>query len=62
MIKCGFNKESLIPFRLHRDIRTLIYLANYDIKSRQFEGIKHNALEDCKNQINIIVDCLKMIK
>jgi exodeoxyribonuclease VIII len=56
----ALKKDCPIPFRLHRDIRTLTLLAGgIDVKR---EGIHHNALDDCIYQAKYISEGLKKIR
>lgn len=55
---CG--KENPIPFRLHRDIRTLTHFAGKVIVERK--GVHHNALDDCIYQAAYITECFKKMK
>jgi len=51
--------EDFIPFRNHRDIRTLVHFTGkIDV---QREGIHHNALDDCLFQAKYIAEGLKRI-
>lgn len=47
----ALGKDNPIPFRLHRDIRTLSHFANVKVERT---GIAHNALDDCLTQANYI--------
>lgn len=63
ILRNNFNKvgsNDPIPFRLHRDIRTLTHLAP-DVKLVRAD-IPHNALEDAKAEALYISRCLKFIK
>src|SRR4030042_2743985 len=55
------GKKNPIPFRLHRDIRTLSLLAG-KITVDRGNLIHHNALDDCLYQANYISAGLKLIK
>jgi exodeoxyribonuclease VIII len=61
LLQTGHNKAQLLPYRLFRDIRTITSLANYKKEFVTFEGIKHNALDDCKYQIKVITKCFKLL-
>lgn len=49
-------------YRSARDIRTLMYLAGINAKSFPRSGTVHDALEDCKHQINYCVAALCVLK
>lgn len=57
-IKVGIKNP--IPFRLHRDIRTLNHFTNIDKIERN--GIHHNALDDCIFQAEYIYKMIKQLK
>lgn len=52
--------KNIIPYKLYRDIRTLIYLTGKTETKR--EGIHHDALDDAKFQAEYINEALKKIK
>lgn len=52
------GKENPIPFRLHRDIRTLTHFAKVRVKRK---GIAHNALDDCLTQADYISKGLQIL-
>ena len=53
------GRKNPIPFRLHRDIRTLTHFAGYiDIERK---GIAHNALDDCIFQAEYISKGIQII-
>ena len=54
------GKNNPIPFRLHRDIRTLSYFAGKIVVERV--GLHHNALDDCIYQAAYISQGIKQIK
>jgi inhibitor of KinA sporulation pathway (predicted exonuclease) len=49
-----------------RDVRTLTELGDricgYDYRKINFEGIRHNALDDCRHQIKYCCEIYKLIK
>lgn len=49
-----------LPFRNHRDIRTLTHIAGFIDVKRQ--GNHHDALDDCKYQAKYIAKGLRLIK
>jgi hypothetical protein len=51
-----------IHYRGARDIRTLVDLAKIDLKQFKRAGIHHNALDDCKFQIQYVVECFNKLK
>lgn len=58
-IACGLN----YPFKFwaELDLRTIVFL-NPEIKyNSKFEGVQHNAIDDCKHQIKYLVDTLKSL-
>lgn len=55
--QCG--KTCTIPFRLHRDIRTLHWIAG-DVEVER-KGVSHNALDDAKYQSLYIREMLKVV-
>lgn len=55
--QCG--KHCTIPFRLHRDIRTLNWITGRVEVERR--GVSHNALDDAKHQALYIRKMLKLI-
>ncbi len=58
MIKVGIKNP--IPFRAHRDIRTLTHFVGLSTTDRQ--GIHHDALDDCLYQAEYISKGLKVIE
>lgn len=55
--------KSYLPYRGARDIRTLVDLSGIDLNKYDWaSGKTHNALDDCKFQINYCVDAMKMVK
>lgn len=59
------NKLQIKPkfhYRNAKDIRTLVDLAGIDYSKEDRVGIHHNALDDCKFQINYCVKCFNLIK
>lgn len=44
------------------DITTLVNNADFDLKSLDWSRKSHDALDDCKFQIDYVVECLKIIK
>jgi len=52
------GKENPIPFRLHRDIRTLSHFAYAKVERT---GIAHNALDDCLTQADYISKGLQIL-
>ena len=54
------GRTNPIPFKAHRDIRTLTYFTGVlDLKR---EGIHHNALDDAIFQSRYITKCLKLMQ
>jgi hypothetical protein len=45
-----------------RDIRTLVDLANLNMKGAKREGLHHNGLDDCKHQVKYCVEAMKKLK
>lgn len=43
--------DFVLPYWCDNDVRTLVTLANINIKDFKFEGTKHNGIDDCKHQI-----------
>lgn len=54
------KKTCTIPFRLHRDIRTLNWIVG-DVEVEN-KGISHNALDDAIYQSRYIKEMLKLVK
>lgn len=56
-----FTKKQM-PYRGAMDIRTLVYLSGINLDDYQWSNKTHNALDDCKFQINYCTDAYKIIK
>lgn len=58
------DMENPIPFRLHRDIRTLTWFTKRKahVPKIEREGVHHNALDDCIYQAAYITECLKLLQ
>jgi exodeoxyribonuclease VIII len=54
--------KSYMPYRGARDIRTLVDLSGIDLNSYDWNKKTHNALDDCKFQIQYCVDAMRMLK
>ena len=57
--------EFVIPYWCDTDVRTLVNLENYDevkLRAGEFEGIKHDAIADCKHQIKLVHEAYKLLK
>lgn len=52
--------KDVIPFRLHRDIRTLRHFSGHIDVVR--EGVQHDALDDCRYQVSYISKGLQILK
>ena len=64
ILENAFEKCKLISpwvFRNIRDVRTVVSLLPQIKNSMQFQGIKHHPLDDCKNQIEYLVNTLNHI-
>ena len=57
---CKIYKQPRLPFRMHRDIRTLTYLVGHIEVKRQ--GNHHDALDGCKFQGKYIAKALRILK
>ena len=60
----AYNKLNLqIPwdFRKERDVRTLVSFAPDIKKNYKYEGVAHNALQDCYNQIGYCTEIWKKL-
>lgn len=56
-------KLKYMPYRNARDIRTLVDLSGIDLDKYDWsKGKTHNALDDCKFQIQYCVDAIRMIR
>lgn len=51
-----------IHYRKAKDIRTLTDLADLDHRETKGDGVLHNALDDCKRQIEYCVKCFNILK
>lgn len=49
-------------FRDARDLRTLVDLANLEYNNRPRKGVAHNALDDCKFQVEYAVEAMDKLK
>jgi exodeoxyribonuclease VIII len=49
-------------YRAARDIRTLVALADIDLKSYDWNQKTHNALDDCRFQVKYCVDAMAKIR
>lgn len=49
-------------YRVCRDLRTLVDLANLTIDKTPRTGLHHNGLEDCKHQIKYCVEAINKLK
>lgn len=53
-------------YKSARDLRTLVDLAQLkwdrNKKNEDFDGVQHDALDDCMNQIKYTVECINKIK
>ena len=48
----SFSLDYPFPYWGNRDVRTLVDIADLDLKEFKFKGVKHNGLDDCLHQIN----------
>lgn len=48
--------EFAVPYYCHRDVRTLVRLAKINTRAYDFQGIKHNGIDDCLHQIKYCQD------
>ncbi len=60
--KCSIK----IPWKFYqdRDVRTLVELGRRkgcDIKTIEFQGVKHNAIDDCKHEMTYMVEIYKLL-
>jgi len=53
-------KERKMPYKGARDIRTLVDLSGIDLSKYDWSKKTHNALEDCKFQVQYCVDALNL--
>lgn len=49
-------------YKAGKDIRTLTHLANLPKQGGKREGVHHDALDDCKFQVQYCVECIKTLK
>ena len=64
-IEHHLNKLGIKPtfgYRSPRDLRTLVDITDIDLSEYHFDGVQHNALDDCLHQVKYTVDCLNKIK
>jgi hypothetical protein len=60
-----YNKLNVKPschYTTARDLRTLVDLANVEYKNVPRKGTHHNALDDCKFQVQYAVECFNKLK
>lgn len=48
-------------YRVARDLRTITDVSGVDSRSYKQTGVAHNALDDCKYQVNYVKDCFKRL-
>jgi hypothetical protein len=56
------NIDFVLPYWCDNDVRTLVTLANINVRDYKFEGIKHNGIDDCKHQIKYCHSAYKSLK
>jgi len=57
---CGV--EFPVPYKRMRDIRTLMDLADHHGNKEERQGIHHNALDDCRFQVEYCVQAFNKLK
>lgn len=55
------NLDTPWSYRNQLDCRTLVYLSKISTKKYESDGIKHNAVADCKWQISWTIDAINII-
>lgn len=55
------EKDSPYCYWNKRDVRTIIHEMRIDETQFEFEGIKHNALDDCRHQVKLVREALLRI-
>ena len=53
--------KPVVKYTQVRDLRTIVDLANIDIRKYKLDGIHHNAIDDCLFQIKYLVDAIKIL-
>lgn len=54
--------KDTIPYKMMRDIRTLVDLSEIKIKKEEGDPKNHNALDDCFYQVKYCVECFMKLK